>query len=255
MAREPTVRGALSRAAAALREHWRPLVAIALALFVPVGLLDVLDERVGEIDSEELDLAGGLGVLAIVLSRATSALFGEILLAGVVASAVSAAHGGEAQSLRHLLRTIPYARLVAIDVLFVVGLGVGLVLFVVPGVLFLGLFGLAAPLAKIEGLGVRAAFRRSRELVRGRLGLVLAVLVPLSLFSEAASEAAQAAGVWALGHGLAGEWAGAVVAELVSALPWALASVALVYELKAAGPAAVGVARPAACRFPPPPPR
>lgn len=235
MAPRPTARGVFSRAVATLRQHWRPLLAIALVVFVPVGLLDVLDERFAELDPDELRTADAIGALVIGLTRGVTELFGEIVLAGVIAAAIGDVYGRrETRSPGEVLRGIPYARLFAITVLSVAGFALGLLLLIVPGILFLGLYALAAPVAEVENLGVRDAFARSRELSRGHLGLVLGVLIPLTLISGTSSEAAQTAAVALLGEGLAGEWLGAVVAGVLISTPWALAAVALVYELKGA---------------------
>jgi hypothetical protein len=163
-----------------------------------------------------------------------TALLGEIFFAGAVAAAVSETHGGEAPTLRELARTIPYLTLIAIDVLFAVGIALAFLLLIFPAFLFLGYFGLAAPLAKIEHIGVRAAFRRSRRLVRGHVGLVLAVLVPVALGGQLLSAGVSAGLEELLGETFAAEWLGASLAELVSTPVWALAAVALTYELLAA---------------------
>lgn len=228
----PTARGVGARAARTLRLHWRSLLVVAVVLFVPLGLLDVLDERFSEVDADEEGWQAIGLALAVAFVHASTALLGEVLFAGVVAAAVSEAHGAKSHPLGELVRSIPYRRLIAIDLLFALGFAAGLILLVIPGLIFFGYYALAAPVAKIEGIGVRAAFARSRQLVRGRLGLVLGVLIPVTLISEAASAAALSGGVWTLGHSFAGEWAGASASELVTASAWALAAVALVYELK-----------------------
>ncbi len=249
----PTARGVLARAVATVRHHWRPLLVVALAIFVPLGLLDVLDERFAELDPDELDTASAIGALVIGLSRATTELFAEIMLAGAIAAAIGDVQGpGDPRSLREVLRDIPYARLILITVISVVGFALGLLLLVVPAIVFLACYALAAPVAEVEDLRVRDAFARSRELSRGHVLLVLGMLIPLGVLSALAGEAAQTGGVELLGDGLAGEWLGAVVSGILISTPWALAAVALVYELRSAEGAD---ATPAGCRSSPPPPR
>lgn len=234
MAPRPTARGVFARAIAALRKHWRPILAVALVVFVPLGLLEALDERFAELDSDELRTADAVAVLLVGLAFAATELFGEIMLAGAIAAAVGDLHGhGGPRSLGAVLRGIPYARLVAITAISVVAFVLGLVLFVVPAILFVAWFVLAAPVAEVEKLDVREAFARSRELSRGHVALVLGVLIPPAILFGAAGEAAQAAAEAALGEGLAGEWIGAIVAGVLTTTPWSLAAVSLVYELKA----------------------
>jgi hypothetical protein len=192
-------------------------------------------------------------VLVFGLGHGATALFSEIVLAGAIAAAVGDVHGiHRARTAGEVLREIPYARLAAITVITAIGLAIGLVLLVVPGLVFLALFALAAPVAEVEDRGVRSAFARSLELSRPHVWLVLAVLVPLTILAEAAGEGAQALVVVTIGEGLAGEWAGAVVAGVLTSTPWALAAVALVYELKT-GEGDAGT--PTGSRSSPPPPR
>lgn len=227
MTRTASLGGVTAIAARTTRRHWRALFVIALAIFVPVGLLEVLDHRLAELDPEVLTGVQAVEVGFVGFVHALTALLGEIFFAGVIAAAVSETHGGHAPTIRELLRTIPYVTILAIDLLFAVGLAFGLLLLVVPGVLFFGYFAPAAPVAKIEHVGVRRAFARSRELVRGRLGLVLAVLIPVALGGQVLSGVAVELG----GDEFLGEWIGATIAEMLAGPLWALGAVAVTYEL------------------------
>ena len=231
MADEPTLGGAWERARRTFARHWRSLALFGAAIFIPLGAVEVVAHDVGEIDVAGLSDAGALALVGASIAIIVTALIGELFFAGVVASAVSETHGGQAPSLGELIRSVPYGTLVVIDVLSVAGIALGLLLLVVPGVLFLGYFGLAAPMAKIEHLGVRAAFGRSRRLVRGHLGLVLLVLVTVSLAGQALSAGAAGLIAGALGHSFVAEWVAASAAEVLSTPIWALASVALAFEL------------------------
>jgi hypothetical protein len=227
-----SLRGVTAIAVRTTRRHWRTLFVVALAIFVPVGLLEVLDHRLAEVDPEVVTTFQLIEIGFVGSVHALTALVGEIFFAGVIAAAVSETHGGRAPSLRELLRTVPYLTILAIDLLFALGLAVGLILLIVPGVIFFAYFAPAAPVAKIEHLGVRAAFTRSRELVRGRTGLVLAVLVPVALAGQVLSGVAVELG----GETFLGEWAGATIAEMLAGPLWALGAVAVTYELIATEP-------------------
>jgi hypothetical protein len=65
------------------------------------------------------------------------------------------------------------------------GLGVllGLVALVVPGLIAIARWSLVVPLVMIERLGWRAAFGRSSELVRGQTGSVLALLIVTNILT------------------------------------------------------------------------
>src|SRR5438552_3168370 len=96
---------------------------------------------------------------------------------------------GPDPSLREVAGGLSYGRLIAVDLLFGVAIAVGLVLLIVPGIIFFTWFALAGPIVELEGRGVRSALRRSRALVRGRFWTVLGVLVPITLASEAVADA------------------------------------------------------------------
>jgi hypothetical protein len=123
--------------------------------------------------------------------------------------------------------------LIVIDVLFAVGLAFAFVLLLVPAFFFLGYFGLAAPLAKIEHLGIRAAFRRSLQLARGHLRLVVLVLAPVAIAGQTLSSGVAQGAEEVLGESFVAGWLGASLGEFVSTPAWALAAVALTYELLA----------------------
>jgi len=244
----PTARGVAARAVVTLRRHWRPILLVAIAVYVPVGLLEVLDERAAEADKND-----AFGALGLALSLAMTELFGEILLAGAIAAEIGEVLGArERRSLWRVIREIPYRRLIAITLLSVAGFTLGLLLLIVPGIVFLWRFGLASAVAEVEDIGVRDAFRRSYELTGGHLWLVLGALVPLTLLSSALGQGIQESGIALFGDPLVVEWVGAIVADVVISTPWALAAVALVYELKAAEG---GGATPERSPSSPPPPR
>ena len=227
----PSARSVARRALRTVRRHWRALLVIATVIFVPLALLDVADHHVGELALQDLSTAHALEALGIGLSHSVTALLGEIFFAGVVAAAVQETHGGKAPTVRELLRSLPFGTLIAIDILVSLGVGVGLVLLIVPGVLFFGYFALTAPLAKIEHLGVRAAFRRSRGIVRGHLGFVLGILVPVVIAGELLASLLVIGASEVLGENLPSEFLGAFLSEAIATPLWAFAAVSLTYEL------------------------
>jgi len=176
-------------------------------VFVPLGLLDAVADRaahVGDV-SEVTDLAR-IALLVGVLAQATTTLLGEVFYSGALAQLIARTEPGAPPSLRGLARSLSYGRLIAIDILFGLGIAVGLVLLIVPGVVAFTWFALAAPLVELDKLGVRAAFARSRRLVRGHFWTVLVVLGSITLASEALTDAALAAGHGAVGDSLLADW-------------------------------------------------
>jgi len=222
---------------ATLRLHPGLLFAAALAVFVPLGLLDAVDEVLASLDPDELDdLATSALVAEIVLHNAI-ALVGDVFFAGVVAAVVSEEHGAVHRSLRRLARSLPWRRLIAIDLLFTLSISIGLLLLVVPGVVLATWFALAAPAAKLEDRRVIDSFRRSRALVRGRFWMVFWAVIPLTIAGYALAIGAAAGGYWALGENFVGDWVGAVIGDVVISGPYALAVVVLFYALRDRRPA------------------
>lgn len=165
---------------------WMPsLLAFAVVVFVPLGLLDALSLQV---DLDSLDLADGVKVAALMLAVgavAMTGLLGEIFFSGAIAISLTHPHGERPPRLREIAGRIKYGRLIAVDVAFVAIVAVGLLLGVVPGLLAFIFLGLAGPIVEIEERSAAAALRRSFQLVRGSFWLVFWVLVPIELFGDA----------------------------------------------------------------------
>jgi hypothetical protein len=70
--------------------------------------------------------------------------------------------------------------LIGLSILLAIGVGIGFILIIVPGLFLLTIWSVAAPSLVIERKGVFAAFGRSRELVRGHgwqvFGVILVVI-------------------------------------------------------------------------------
>lgn len=161
------------------------LLPLAFFVFVPLGLIHAIPVHV---EATDLDLAGGVQIAATVLALlllVITGLLGEIFYTGAVAIALTHPHDGERPTLRQVARMIDYRALIAVDLIFGVLVALGFLAFVVPGILLFVYLGLAAPVVEIEHRGVRGALRRSYDLVRGHFWLVLAVLVPIEIASDA----------------------------------------------------------------------
>jgi hypothetical protein len=209
-----------------------PLVVVAVVVFVPLGLLDALDDTLESADLEDLGELAALGVAAATLLHQTTALLGEVFFAGVVAVIVSEARGDRHRSIGELIRSIRYGRLIAIDLLFAAVVSIGFVLLVVPGILLATWLALAPAAAELEHRGVLDSFRRSRALVHGRFWTVFWVLIPVSVAGDALSTAAQSGSLSALGKTFVGDWVGSVLAGLLVSPLYAVAVVVLFYELR-----------------------
>jgi hypothetical protein len=213
-------------------EQARFLLPVAVVLFVPLGFIEAWAEHAFELEADDLN-AGQLAglIVAVVVQVATSSL-GEVFYAGVVMSAVSESMEGHRRPpVGALLRTLPYGGLIVVDILFALGFAVGLVLLVVPGLIFFARYVLAAPLLELERRGVRAAFRRSRALARGhKLGLLL-LLGGLWLATDLLGSALGEGGATVLGESLGADWAIATLIELLITPVWAVAVCVVTWRL------------------------
>jgi hypothetical protein len=213
------------------RARWTTLLLAGLVVFVPLSLVDVLTDGAVEID--DTDLASLVPGLLAIAATALAAMIGEVVYAGVVAGTVVAERDDRRRSSAELLRHLPYQRLLAVDVLAALVIAVGFLALIIPGFLLLAWFALVAPAVEVERLGVIAAFRRSRELVRGHVWFVLGLLLPILIIEDALSSAAQSASWWGLGDGFIGDWVGAVLANLLTSPFYAVAVTVLFLELRA----------------------
>jgi hypothetical protein len=205
-------------------EQIRFLLVVALLLFVPFGLVDALAESLVELETEEDASVGQvLGLAAGIMLHIATAAFGEVFYAGMAMAAVTESMEGKPRSsIGRLLRSLPVGRLVAVDLISSFGLALGLVLLIVPGLILFARYVLAAPLLKIEGLSVGAAFRRSSELSRGHRWFVLVLLGGLYLLTAGLTSVLQGGAVEAIGHSLPSDWAIAVVVGVLVTPVWAV---------------------------------
>lgn len=210
------------------------LLPLACFVFVPLGLVHAIPVHV---EATSINFGSGLevagGVLALLL-LVTTGLLGEIFYTGAVAIALTHPHDGDPPSLLQVARGIGYRTLIAVDLIFGVLVALGTVAFVVPGILVFVYLGLAAPVVEIEHRGVRAALSRSLELVRGHFWLVLAVLMPIEIVSDVATNLATHLSHNLLGDSLITEWLTDTATNIVLTPFYAVAAVLLAIDLIAA---------------------
>jgi hypothetical protein len=223
----------LAQVWAIVRARWPVLVAAAVVIFIPVGLLEAIDEELLEsITEAEVEPLRLVEVLVAAFLLGAGALLGDVLYAGVVAAVVIGERERHEQPLREVLAHLPLLRLIAADLLLGLVAVVGLLLLVVPAFVWITWFALIAPVVKVERPPVRAAFRRSRELVRGHFWLVFGLVIPIIIGSEILSDYIQSGAVRVIGEGFLGDWAGGVLANVLTAPVFALAVVVLYFELR-----------------------
>jgi SNF family Na+-dependent transporter len=172
------VRPVLVAAFGTYRRRFWLIAGAALVVFGISAGIDVLFDVAG-------DLVGDYpGLLAPLLVIAGVATFGTTFFAGLLDRIVGEEERGHPRrSLREVVRTLPYWRLIGADVLLSLGAVVALLLLVVPGLIFYTFFSLVGPAVVMEDRGIFDGFRRSVRLVRGHFWLTL-LLVTLPILVE-----------------------------------------------------------------------
>ncbi|HEY7961457.1 MAG TPA: hypothetical protein VID29_05995 [Solirubrobacteraceae bacterium] len=165
--------------------------------------------------------------VSFILSLVASTLF-----TGMVVQLVADIQDGRRDaSAGQLLRAaMPVlGQLILVGLVAGIGIVVGLVLLIVPGLILITIWSVAAPVVVLERPGVTGALGRSRELVRGNGWQVFGVLVVMVILVGVVSAILDSIGR-AAGAG-AGLLVSVVVGVLTAPLP-ALAQSVLYFELR-----------------------
>jgi hypothetical protein len=204
------------------RDQFTLLIPAALAVFVPVALLT------GVI------YAGGVTLLGVLISAAVATIASYWFQGMVVEAARDILDGRRDYSLGTLLQsaTPVLGPLIVAGILAGIGVAIGLILLIVPGLFLLTIWAVIAPVIVIERKGALESFGRSRELVKGNGWQVFGVIVVLFLLQFLLSSAVQA-----LADSAADSFLGYTIADLVVRLLvaplTALAAAVMFFELKA----------------------
>ena len=173
------------------------------------------------------DSSGGGGFLSLVAIIVT--IVGESLLLGALVFAVQDVLDGRADdSISGLLtKARPYiGRLIGAGILFGLGVAIGLILLVVPGLYLFTIWAVFAPVIVLEGMGITDSFGRSRALVAGRFWPVFGVVIVASVLSAVAQSVVSL--VLSFLPTFLRYWLGGAVASAV-AVPFLVLAVTLTY--------------------------
>jgi hypothetical protein len=190
------------------KRRWPILVPLSLIVLLPQA---VADAAFGEMTVEEVSSVEDALKLAAIPFTIGINFGGEALYAGLIAAGVQQwLHGRELRDIPHALREIKVGRLIVLDVLIVIGTIVGLILFIVPGIVFYTYFATSTALVELDGLRIGPAMRRSYEIVKGSFFRVLGFIALVVLVSDGLMLILEAPL-----HGLAGEAAFNLLLEAV----------------------------------------
>ena len=149
------------------RDQFTLLVPAALIVFLPVAILDAIVTESGSIF---------LALVAVVLS-----LVATVWFTGMVIEAVRDMQDGRRDftigALFDSVRPV-LGRLIVVGLLAALGIGLGFLLLIIPGLILLTIWALVAPVVVIERPpGTLDAFGRSQQLVKGNGFRVFGVIV------------------------------------------------------------------------------
>jgi hypothetical protein len=145
------------------------LLPAAAVVFVCTGILTAL----------LIAAAPVLGLLAVVISLVATTLF-----TGMIVELVADLQDGRRDaSVGQLLRAaVPViGQLILVGIVAGVGIVIGFILLIVPGLILITLWSVVAPVVVLERPGVFAALGRSRGLVRGNGWQVFGVILVLDV--------------------------------------------------------------------------
>jgi len=155
------------------------------------------------------------------------------LVQGALVEAVADRHNSRPQSsIADLYRSAwsRVGRLVGVSLLTGIGVGIGFLFLVVPGLILFTRWSLAVPVVMLEGLGPRAAMKRSSALVKGHGWAVFRVLLNVTILAGLSSLAIQLllAKVVGSAHASFGLWASLSIAGAITT-PYAAHALSVVY--------------------------
>jgi hypothetical protein len=229
--------GVLSEAWAMYKAHWRHLMTISFVVYLAVALINLV-------------LVLVLSWLGLIIGSIIS-LIGVFWVQGALVRAVEDVRDGRPdltlgetfERVRPQLGAIVVAGLLA-----GLGIAVGLVLLIVPGLVLLTWWVLIIPVIVLEQTSAGEAFSRSRELVRGYgwsvFGVIVLTLLVVIAFSIVLSLLLLPVSDW-LESFVSDVVSGTLVTPFI-ALTWTI----LYFRLKAAKEAAPAPAAPAAAAAP-----
>jgi hypothetical protein len=193
----------LGDALSVYRRLWRRSIVVAGLVFAVVSLADAFAAR--------------RSTAATTLVSVILALVGGLLVQGALVEVVRDLHEGRDPGPigTYYSRTRDrLGTLFAASLLYGVGVAVGFLLLLVPGLIAVARWALVVPLVVIERLGVGEAFSRSSRLVKGQTGRVLVLVVVSSIITGLVSVAVRSA--FGFLPEFAGDWIGGTIASAIA---------------------------------------
>jgi ABC-type multidrug transport system fused ATPase/permease subunit len=204
------------------RDQFTLLIPAALVVFVPVAIIS------------GLIYAGGVSLIGALIVAAAATIATYWFQGMVVEAARDILDGRRDHTVGSLVSSVTavLGPLVVAGILAGIGITIGLVLVIVPGLFLLTIWAVIAPVIVIERARAMESFGRSRELVRGNGWQVFGVIVVLFLLQFIVTAVIQA-----IANGISDSFGAYAVSDLIVRLLVAplsaLAASVLFFELKA----------------------
>jgi len=205
---------------------------------------------------------GSGAVLLVAVITTVVSIIGTFWVQGALVYAVDDVRDGRIDSSIGDLfaRVKPYlGTLILAGILAGIGIAIGFVLLIVPGLILLTWWCLIVPVIALEGKGVGESFGRSRELVRGHAWTVFGIIIITVLASAIASGVIQS--IFSFLNNFFRYWIGGTIANAIVDPYLAIALTLMYFHLRDGEPTEVPVAAesaapepaaPARKPFPPP---
>jgi hypothetical protein len=231
-----TVGGVLSEAWGLYTRFFKRFFVIAAAVYLVLNLVDALV-------ATAFDRNAGIAIL-IALVTVVISVVGTFWLQGALVYAVDDVRDGRIDTTVQQVfeRVRPYLwTLIGAGLVAGIGIAIGLVLLIVPGLILLTWWSLIVPVIVLEGAPFGESFGRSRELVRGHGWTVFGVVILTAILSGIASGIIQSL-FFFLGDFLRNWIGGAIASAIVG--PFIAIALTLMYfklrELRGAAEPTVG---------------
>jgi hypothetical protein len=219
-----TIGGILGEAWRLYTKFFRRFFVIALIVYLVVNLLNAV---IGSLVGHGAGIAALLALVSLMIS-----IVGTFWLQGALVYAVSDVRDGRIDTtvsqvferIQPLLGTLIPAGLLA-----GLGIAVGLILLIVPGLVLLTWWCLIVPVIVLEGRQIGDSFTRSRELVRGHGWTVFGVVVISGILVAVASGIIES--IFSFLGSFLRYWIGGAIASALVGPFFAVALTLMYYEL------------------------
>jgi hypothetical protein len=237
MVRPVTVGGVLGEAWGLYTRFFTRFFLIAVVVYLVVNLVNAI---LGSIVGTSVGVAALVALVTTVVT-----LVGTFWLQGALVYAVDDVRDGRVDSSvgEVFERVRPFlGTLIVTGILAGLGIAVGLVLLIVPGLVLLTWWCLIVPVIVLEGKQVGEAFTRSRELVRGHGWTVFGIVIVSVIASAIASGVIQS--IFSFLGAFLRYWIGGAIASAIVGPFLAVALTLTYFELRGDGSAPAPPAAP-----------